>query len=60
MFTFQYITIGIADCKVTSGTEAPTEHFHTTYQDYGTFQVHRDLVRGSRKNRDYFERSPNS
>ena len=37
---------------------APTDRFRSTYQDYGKFTgVQREVVRGARKNRDYFDRA---
>ena len=37
---------------------APTDRFRSTYQDYGKFSgVQREVVRGARKNRDYFDRA---
>ena len=50
----------ISESEVTSQTMKPTSDFQSTYQDYGKFKgVQKDHVRGSRKNRDFYERPNN-
>ena len=51
----------MADSEVASGGGArgAEARFRSTYQDYGSFRgVARERVRGTRKNRDFYDRTP--